>query len=80
MQEDILEVVCERPQEAMIEIEKIDVVAADGEAAAAAIRQQLETRDYRINRIEKITPSLEDVFVFLVEARGRAHQSEEVAA
>jgi ABC-2 type transport system ATP-binding protein len=93
MQEDVLEVVCERPQEAMNEIEGIDVVkevalfgkdlhavAADGEAAAAAIRQQLETRGYRINRVEKITPSLEDVFVSLVEARDRAHQSEEVAA
>jgi ABC-2 type transport system ATP-binding protein len=93
MQEDVLEVVCERPQEAMNEIEGIDVVkevalfgkglhavAADGEVAAAAIRQQLETSGYGINRIEKITPSLEDVFVSLVEARDRAHQSEEVAA
>lgn len=35
--------------------------AADGEVAAAAIRQQLETSGYGINRIEKITPSLEDV-------------------
>jgi ABC-2 type transport system ATP-binding protein len=77
----------------MNEIEGIDVVkevalfgkglhavAADGEVAAAAIRQQLETSGYGINRIEKITPSLEDVFVSLVEARDRAHQSEEVAA
>jgi ABC-2 type transport system ATP-binding protein len=59
----------------------LHAVAADGDAAAAAIRQRLEARVYRIDRIEAITPSLEDVFVSLVEARDRAQESaKEVAA
>ncbi|PWB57457.1 MAG: multidrug ABC transporter ATP-binding protein [Bradyrhizobiaceae bacterium] len=94
MREDVIEVICERPQDAMAEIDGIEAVkevalfgrglhavAADGDAAAAAIRQRLETRGYRIDRIEAITPSLEDVFVSLVEARDRAQESaKEVAA
>lgn len=94
MREDVIEVTCERPQDAMAEIDGIEAVkevalfgkglhavAADGDAAAAAIRQRLETRGYRIDRIEAITPSLEDVFVSLVEARDRAEESaKEVAA
>lgn len=93
MREDVLEVVCERPQDAMAEIDGTEsvkevalfgkglhAVAMDGEAAAAAIRQRLEEHGYRIDKIEAITPSLEDVFVSLVEARDRAHESEEVAA
>lgn len=94
MREDVIEVICERPQDAMAEIDGIEAVkevalfgrglhavAADGDAAAAAIRQRLETRGYRIDRIEAIAPSLEDVFVSLVEARDRAEESaKEVAA
>lgn len=94
MREDVIEVICERPQDAMAEIDGIEAVkevalfgkglhavAADGDAAAVAIRQRLETRGYRIDRIEAITPSLEDVFVSLVEARDRAQESaKEVAA
>ncbi|MCI0429972.1 MAG: ABC transporter ATP-binding protein [Rhodospirillales bacterium] len=94
MQEDVVEVICERPQDAMAEIGEIEsvkevalfgrglhVVAADGEAATTAIRQRLESSGYRIDKIEAITPLLEDVFVSLVEARDRAQQSvQEVTA
>jgi len=94
MREDVIEVLCERPQDAMAELGGIEsvkevalfgkglhAVAADGKAAAAAIRRKLESAGYRIDRIEAITPSLEDVFVSLVEARDRAQQSvEEVKA
>ena len=94
MREDVIEILCERPQDAMAEIAAIEsvkevalfgkglhAVAADGKAAAAAIRRKLESAGYRIDRIEAITPSLEDVFVSLVEARDRAQQSvEEVKA
>jgi ABC-2 type transport system ATP-binding protein len=88
MREDVIEVICERPQDAMAEIDGIEAVkevalfgkglhavAVDGDAAAVAIRQRLEARGYRVDRIEAITPSLEDVFVSLVEARDRAQQS-----
>jgi ABC-2 type transport system ATP-binding protein len=85
MREEVLEVFCERPQEAMGEIEKVHgvqevalfgkglhVVAENGEAASLAIGRLLGERGYRIERIEKIVPSLEDVFVSLIEARDRA--------
>ncbi len=85
MREDILEVLCERPQDAIAELEKLPtvtgvalfgrglhVVAEDGDAAAIEVRQWLETQSYAIERIEAISPSLEDVFVSLIEARDRA--------
>ncbi|MEW6271211.1 MAG: DUF4162 domain-containing protein [Thermodesulfobacteriota bacterium] len=88
MREDVIEVLCERPQDALAEIGGIEsvkevalfgkglhAVAADGAAAAAAIRQRLESSRYRVDKIEAITPSLEDVFVSLVEARDRAQQA-----
>ena len=85
MPEEVLEVLCARPQDAMGEIEKVPgvkevalfgkglhVVAEDGEATAAAVRSLLKERGYEIERVEKIVPSLEDVFVSLIEARDRA--------
>ena len=42
--------------------------------AADAIRRALAERGHRVERIEKIVPSLEDVFVSLIEARDRAEQ------
>jgi ABC-2 type transport system ATP-binding protein len=85
MREDVIEVVCERPQDAMAEIDGIETVkevalfgkglhavTVNGDAAAVAIRHRLEARGFRIDRIDAITPSLEDVFVSLVEARDRA--------
>jgi len=87
MQEDILEVMCERPQDAMGELEKIEgvkevalfgkglhVVAEDGDTVAAALRNVLDKRGYHPERVEKIVPSLEDVFVSLIEARDRAER------
>jgi ABC-2 type transport system ATP-binding protein len=52
----------------------LHVVAADGEAATAEIRELLTFEGRRIERIEKIVPSLEDVFVSLIEAKDRAEQ------
>lgn len=93
MREDVLEVICERPQDALGEIESIEAVkevalfgkglhavAENGEIAATAIRQVLGGRGYRVDKVEAITASLEDVFVSLVEARDRETQSEEVSA
>ena len=88
MHEDVLEVVCDRPQDAMSEIEKLvsvrdvalfgrglHVVAADGEAATMAIREELARQKYRLERVAKIEPSLEDVFVSLIEAHDRGNPS-----
>jgi ABC-2 type transport system ATP-binding protein len=90
MQEEVLEVVCERPQDAMGEIEKVKgvreaalfgkglhVVVEDGEEVAARILEELARKGYGCQRAEKIVPSLEDVFVSLIEARDRAAQPQE---
>lgn len=82
MKEDVLEIHCSRPQEAMMEIEKIPgvkdvalfgkglhVVTANGPQASAEIKGHLLKRGYQIERIEKILPSLEDVFISLIEAQ-----------
>jgi ABC-2 type transport system ATP-binding protein len=91
MQDDVVEVLCERPQEAMGEIERIagikeialfgkglHVVAEDGKAAAVALRRHLGAHGYGVARVEPIVPSLEDVFVSLIEARDRAEQPQQV--
>ncbi|MBZ5551170.1 MAG: ABC transporter ATP-binding protein [Acidobacteriia bacterium] len=87
MQEDVLEVQCERPQDAMREIEQLrevqeaamfgkglHVVAKEGDAAAATVRRLLEERGYGPARVGKVAPSLEDVFVSLIESRDRAER------
>jgi len=92
MQEDVLEVACERPQEAMEEIRKLNgvkevalfgmslhVVADDGESAARLLKESLHQGGFQVDRIEKILPTMEDVFVSLIEARDRAaHAAQEV--
>ena len=90
MQEDVLEVQCERPQDAMVEIENVPgvkevalfgkglhVVAEDGQSAVTSIRKLLGEKDYKVERIEEIIPSMEDVFVSLIEARDRAEQPQQ---
>jgi len=87
MREDVLEVVCDRPQEAVGAIEQLGgvrevalfgrglhVVAADGAAAAGLIRGELTRRGHRLESVAKIEPSLEEVFIALIEARDRADQ------
>jgi len=55
----------------------LHVVAEDGEATAEVVRSHLKERGYGIARVEKIVPSLEDVFVSLIEARDRAEQPQQ---
>jgi ABC-2 type transport system ATP-binding protein len=90
MTDEVLEVLCDRPQDAMAEIEKLSgvrevalfgkglhVVTQDGPDILSRIRQALESQQYRPQRIEKIVPSLEDVFVSLIEARDRAEGAQQ---
>lgn len=85
MHDDVLEVFCDRPQDAMGVIEKISgvretalfghglhVVAAPGQDMAATIGRILGESGYRTERVTRIAPSLEDVFVSLIEARDQA--------
>ncbi|MFN7998495.1 MAG: ABC transporter ATP-binding protein [Bryobacteraceae bacterium] len=92
MQEDVLEVASDRPQDAMVELDQLPgvrevalfgkglhVVGAAGEAErlAATVRSHLEGHGFAVSRVEKIVPSLEDVFVSLIEARDRADQPQQ---
>jgi ABC-2 type transport system ATP-binding protein len=85
MPEAVLEVDCARPNEAMATLERLPgvkevalfgkglhAVAADAAAAEQAIRAALAAGGFHLDRIERITPTLEDVFVSLIEAREHA--------
>jgi ABC-2 type transport system ATP-binding protein len=87
MQEAVLEIECERPNEAIGLLERLpDVkeaalfgkglhaVAREADAAPAirAIRAALAGAGFQASRVESITPTLEDVFVSLIEERDRA--------
>ena len=87
MTDDVLEVLCERPEATLGLVEQIPaikdaalfgrglhLVAEDGARAAEEVRRALEREGYAIQRIEPIMPSLEDVFVSLIEARDRHEQ------
>lgn len=87
MQEDVLEVVCDRPEVAMEALERLPgvkeaalfgrglhVVVYPGQASVEEVRRELEARGHAVDRAEPIVPSLEDVFVSLIEARDRAQQ------
>ena len=50
----------------------IHLMTADAEALAPRLRESLESASFRVAAIERISPSLEDVFVSLIEARDRA--------
>ena len=84
MQDQVLNLQCERPQDAIEMLEAITavkevalfgnglhVVVHNAASASHDIREALLAADVRVDRIESINPSMEDVFVSLVEARDR---------
>lgn len=85
MPEAVLELDCDRPNDAMLALERLPAVkevalfgkglhavAPDPVAAEAAIRAALAANGFRLARLERIVPTLEDVFVSLIEARDAA--------
>jgi len=87
MQDKVLEIVCDRPQDAMEVVARVGgikevalfgrglhAVAMPDGAEPGAVRAALEAQGFPTRRVERITPSLEDVFVSLIEARDRAGQ------
>jgi ABC-2 type transport system ATP-binding protein len=91
MEEEILELHCDRPQEAMEEVEGLEgikevalfgkglhvVTALEAHRISDSIQQRLKDQGFQVFRIEKIRPSLEDVFVSLIEARDREEASQQ---
>jgi ABC-2 type transport system ATP-binding protein len=91
MEEEILELNCDRPQEAMEEVEGLEgikevalfgkglhvVTALEAHRISDSIQQRLKDQGFQVFRIEKIRPSLEDVFVSLIEARDREEASQQ---
>ncbi|MDD5543952.1 MAG: ABC transporter ATP-binding protein [Acidobacteriia bacterium] len=84
MREQILEVQCERPPDALGILEKaagiqeaalfgnaLHIVTNQPETAAASVREALARNHLVLRSVEKIAPSLEDVFVSLIEERDR---------
>ena len=84
MKEEVLDVACECPYDVIDEIEQLPgvkeaalfgrglhVVATDGDAATREVRELLARRGRKVMLIERIVPSLEDVFVSLIEAHNR---------
>ncbi len=85
MSEAVLELDCDRPTDAMLVLERLPhvkevalfgrglhIVAPDPAAAESAIRDGLAREGFRVARLERIVPTLEDVFVSLIEARDAA--------
>ena len=84
MAEEVLEVDCDRPQEAMAVLERVPgvhevslfgkvlhVVSEDESELDENIARALSQGGFAVRAIRRITPSLEDVFVSLIEARDR---------
>ncbi len=90
MQEDVLEIQCPRPQEAMDLVadlpgvkeaalfgNRIHAVTESREKALEAIHTVLSEKGYLVEKVERIVPSMEDVFVSLIENRDRAEQPQQ---
>jgi ABC-2 type transport system ATP-binding protein len=84
MTEEVIELRCAGAQDLMEEVETLEgvkhaalygnglhVVTRDGEKSLAAIGKLLAGKEIAAERLEKIVPSLEDVFVSLIEMRDR---------
>lgn len=85
MADQVLAVSCDRANEALGAVaamagvrdaalfgRDIHLMTEDAEALAPRLRRDLEAAGFRVGQVERITPSLEDVFVSLIEARDRA--------
>ena len=94
VREDVLDVKCSRPSDALALIERLDTVkeaalfgsglhvsAHAGERAAREIREMLTAKGYEVWEISAISPTMEDVFVSLIEEHDRRDGAQsEVAA
>lgn len=84
VEETILDLQCDKPQDAMVFVEQLPevkeaalfgrglhIIVKDAGAAVRAIGDAMRANALPYDRLEQITPSMEDVFVSLIEARDR---------
>jgi ABC-2 type transport system ATP-binding protein len=82
MQEIIIDIRCPRPQDIIDNLSRVSVVKEvalfgagihavvhDPDTAAAAIRNEFQAQGHEFEGVETIIPSMEDVFVSLIEAQ-----------
>lgn len=87
MQESILEVICQEPQDVMDSIAQLPgvkdvalfgkglhIVTGDPATAGPVIRDYLSQKEGQLVEVEEIVPSLEDVFVSLIEEHDRKEE------
>jgi ABC-2 type transport system ATP-binding protein len=85
---ELLEIVVDRPVDALERLGREPTVrevtlfgtavhasVTDAEAATPAVRAALEAAGIRVEQLGRITPTLEDVFVSLIEAKMRSAQT-----
>ena len=90
MKDDVLEVLCDRPADALEAVRNLAgiheaslfgnslyLVTPDADRAMVEVNRQLTDGGYHVSQIERIPPSLEDVFVSLIEARDRAERPQQ---
>jgi ABC-2 type transport system ATP-binding protein len=91
MENDVLDVVCERPQDALTVLDELPsvkeaalfggglhVVSSVADTAKEEITQKLGESGFAVKSVKKIVPSLEDVFVSLIESRSAERPQQEV--
>ncbi len=87
---ETLEIAVDRPVEALERLDRervvreaalfgtaLHVAVSDAATAAPVLRAALAASGIRVDRVEPIRPSLEDVFVSLIEAQGRSAAARE---
>jgi ABC-2 type transport system ATP-binding protein len=85
MADEVLSVSCDRSHEALgvasavagvrdaaLFGQAIHLMTGDADALQPLLKRELEAAGFTVARMERITPTLEDVFVSLIEARDRA--------
>lgn len=85
MRDAVLEIECDRPADAMSVVERqpgvkevalfgagLHAVVAEPQPAIVSVQNALGSAGFTVRRAARITPTLEDVFVSLIESRDRA--------
>ncbi|HEU5078419.1 MAG TPA: ABC transporter ATP-binding protein [Opitutaceae bacterium] len=91
MPQAVIEIICERPSDAMGALEKelglkdvalfgqgLHAVTSEPDALKEKLKSFLPAHGFPVQRVEQIQPTLEDVFVSLIETRDREEQPQTV--